>query len=246
MAFCYDLKIAVWMGTSIMKTIGLLGGMSWESTLVYYRELNQAIKHHLGGLHSAKMMMVNVDFAPIENWMCEGRWDLIAENLIEHGLTIQTAGADFLVISTNTMHKLAPQIESAIDIPLLHIADAVGREVTALGHQKVGLLGTAFTMEHDFYAQRLKRYDVDVLIPDQTARDVVNQIIFDELCLGTFKAASKQRYLEIIDHLSAAGAQAVILGCTEIGLLINQTDTDTPLIDATFSHINAVVKHALA
>lgn len=230
-----------------MKTIGLLGGMSWESTLIYYRELNEAVKRHLGGLHSAKMVLINVDFAPLEAWMSAGAWDLVAQDLIKHSHTIQQAGAEALVISTNTMHKLAPQITTAIDIPLLHIADAVGQQLVAAGHQQVGLLGTAFTMEHDFYARRLKQqFGVEVLVPEADERAIINQVIFTELCVGTLNTDSKQQYLDIIDRLSDRGAQAVILGCTEIGLLVEQADTAVPLVDATYCHIDAIAEFVLS
>jgi len=221
-----------------MKTIGILGGMSWESTQVYYQNLNQLINQKLGGLHSAKMVLINVDFEPIERLMVKGNWQCIADILIDHCLQLQSAGADFLMIATNTMHKLAPQIEQAIDIPLLHIADAVGHEVISQNKQKIGLIGTEFTMEQAFYKDRLfKQFGIETIIPNQSDRRKVNQIIFKELCQGQFNKPSKLKYLTIIEKMAEQGAEAVVLACTEIGLLINQDDTDVKLIDATFSHI---------
>ncbi|MGJ8662360.1 MAG: aspartate/glutamate racemase family protein [Marinicella sp.] len=229
-----------------MKTIGLLGGMSWESTQIYYRELNQQIGSLKGGLHSAEMVLYNVDFQPIEELMLQGEWGAIATILTDHASKIERAGADFLVIATNTMHKLAPEIATAIDIPLLHIADAVGHELSHKGIKSVGLLGTAFTMEEDFYRDRLiKQFGINTLIPAAADRKLINQVIFDELCHGQFLQSSKQDYLAIIDKLAAEGAEAIILGCTEIGLLVSQSDTKVPLVDATFSHINQIVKKAL-
>ncbi len=229
-----------------MKTIGLLGGMSWESTRIYYRELNQQINQNLGGLHSAQMVLFNVDFAPIEALMQAGEWDEIGRQLADHCKSIQSAGADFLVIATNTMHKLAPQIEAALDIPLLHIADVVGKELKNQEIKQVGLLGTAFTMEEDFYKDRLAQgYGIQTWVPNAAARHEVDRVVFEELCHGIINEQSKQIYLDTINQLTTAGAQAIILGCTEIGLLIKQSDTHVPLIDATHSHIKAAVKTAL-
>ncbi len=228
-----------------MRTIGLLGGMSWESTQVYYRQLNQLINQQFGGLHSAKMVLLNVDFDPIESLMTKGDWNQIADILITHCLQIQAAGADFLMIATNTMHKLTDQIERAIDIPLLHIADAVGHEITLQSKQKVGLLGTEFTMEQAFYKDRLfNQFGIETTTPNKADRKVVNQIIFDELCQGHFNNQSKLKYLSIIEKMAEDGAEAVVLACTEIGMLINQADTKVPLIDATFSHIRKAVQLA--
>ena len=221
--------------------------MSWESSQIYYRELNQQINQQLGGLHSAQIVMINVDFAPIEQLMLQGDWPAISDILVEHCLQLQSAGAEFIVIATNTMHKLAPDIEQALDIPLLHIADAVGRAAVALDIKTVGLLGTVFTMEQDFYSSKLKsKQGIETLIPNDEDRVVVNQIIFDELCQGQFTTSSKQQYLRVIDDLAAQGAQAVILGCTEIGLLVQQQDTSVTLLDATHEHIKLAVKHALS
>lgn len=232
---------------SPIKTIGLLGGMSWESTRIYYRELNHQINRQLGGLHSAPMVLVNVDFAPIEKWMAAGDWDAIGQHLLGHCATIQAAGAEFLMIATNTMHKLAPLIESKLDIPLLHIADAVGQQLQPLGLTQVGLLGTAFTMEEAFYRDRLSaQHGMATVVPKRSDRERVDRVIFQELCHGVCSPASKQAYLEVINDLQRQGAQAVILGCTEIGLLVQQVDTDIPLLDATHCHIQAAVKLALS
>ncbi len=229
-----------------MKTIGLLGGMSWESSQVYYRELNQRINQALGGLHSAQMVMINVDFAPIEQLMLAGDWVAVSNILIKHCLQLQGAGADFIVIATNTMHKLAPAIEAAIQVPLLHIADAVGQSKVIKPLKTVGLLGTAFTMEAEFYTTRLNtKYGLDTLIPDDGQRLMVNQIIFDELCKGQFNTSSKQQYLKVINDMAQQGAQAIVLACTEIGLLVQQDDTDVTLIDATEEHIKMAVHQAL-
>jgi len=229
-----------------MKTIGLLGGMSWESSQIYYRELNQQINQHLGGLHSAQMVMINVDFAPLEQLMIKGEWSKISDILLKHCLQLQGAGADFIVIATNTMHKLAPIIEKNLGIPLLHIADAVGQSAVKKNLNTVGLLGTAFTMEQGFYATRLEKHGIKTIIPEDDERIVVNQIIFEELCKGQLKSSSKQKYLKVIEGLARQGAQAVILGCTEIGLLVQQQDTAVTLVDATHEHIKMVVKQALS
>lgn len=230
-----------------MRTIGLLGGMSWESTESYYRTLNEGVKQALGGFHSAKIAMVSVDFAEIETLQRDGRWDAAGEALAAAARQIEHAGADFLLIATNTMHKVAPQVEAAIDIPLLHIADATAESLVADGITRVGLLGTRFTMEQDFYKQRLsERYGIDVVVPDDTQRECVHRVIFEELCLGRIESASREAFLAVIDALHARGAQAVILGCTEIAMLIKATDTQVPLYDTTALHAQAAVKRALS
>lgn len=230
-----------------MKTIGLLGGMSWESTQVYYRELNQQINQQLGGLHSAKIIMSSVDFAPIEQLMSQGDWLSISQILTKHCQTLEQAGSDFILIATNTMHKLAPEIQQGIAIPLLHIADTVGQKVQKQNIDKVGLLGTLFTMEQDFYRTKLEQtFSIKTLIPNSESRVTINQIIFDELCQGKFTDESKQHYLTVIDELSIQGAQAIILGCTEIGLLVQQQDTPIKLIDATYEHIKQAVRYSLS
>ncbi|WP_040240697.1 aspartate/glutamate racemase family protein [Chromohalobacter japonicus] len=230
-----------------MRTIGLLGGMSWESTESYYRALNEGVKQALGGFHSAKIAMVSVDFAEIETLQRDGRWDAAGEALAAAARQIEHAGADFLLIATNTMHKVAPQVEAAIDIPLLHIADATAESLVADGITRVGLLGTRFTMEQDFYKHRLsEHYGIDVIVPDDTQRERVHRVIFEELCLGRIEAASREAFLAVIDALHARGAQAVILGCTEIAMLIKATDTQVPLYDTTALHAQAAVKRALS
>ncbi len=228
-----------------MKTIGLLGGMSWESTAGYYRAINEEIKDKLGGLHSAKIAMYSVDFEPIEQLQHAGDWVGTANILIEAAKSIQTAGADFLVICTNTMHKVAPEIEEAIQIPLLHIADATAKVLVNKNIKKVGLLGTAFTMEQGFYKDRLsENYGLEVLIPKEDDRRDIHKVIYQELCLGVIKPESRTLYLRIIDDLAVQGAEAVILGCTEIGMLVNQTDTNVYLIDTTAIHAQAAVEYA--
>jgi aspartate racemase len=229
-----------------MKTIGLLGGMSWESTLEYYRAINQGIKNALGGLHSAKIVLYSVDFGPVEKMMQAGDWNGTASLLSDSARRIESAGADFLVICTNTMHIVAPQIESAIQIPLLHIADATAEVLVKDNIKTVGLLGTAFTMEQPFYRHRLMDvYGLEVRVPNAEDRQTVHQIIFQELCLGNIVPDSRAAYLRIIHDLAARGAQAVILGCTEIGMLVRQTDTRVPLLDTTAIHAQKAVSKAL-
>jgi len=228
-----------------MKTIGLLGGMSWESTLGYYRMINEGVRKALGGLHSAKIVLYSVDFEPIEKLQQAGDWEGAAALLAEAALRIQSAGADFLALCTNTMHKVAPQIERAIDIPLLHIADATAEVLLGNGIRKVGLLGTAFTMEEDFYKGRLKeKYGLRVLVPNQEDRQRVHKIIYQELCLGDVRADSRAEYVRIIDRLANQGAEAVILGCTEIGMLVSQGDTAVRLFDTTAIHAEKAVAYA--
>ena len=219
-----------------MKTIGLIGGMSWESTVSYYQLINETIKEKLGGLHSAKILLYSVDFAEIERYQASGDWDKSAEVLSQIAQILEKAGADFIVICTNTMHKVAPQIQKTISIPILHIAQATADALLENGIKKVGLLGTKYTMTQDFYKEKLFEAGLDVVIPDQAGVEEVNRIIYDELCLGQIKESSKQAYLAIIDDLKNAGAEAVILGCTEIGLLVKQEDTDMSLFDTTEIH----------
>lgn len=229
-----------------MKTIGMLGGMSWESTLSYYRALNLGVKGALGGLHSAKILLNSVDFAEIEALQHEGRWDETALILADAAVALETAGADFLMICTNTMHKVAPQIQARIKIPLLHIADATATVLRKDGVKRVGLLGTRFTMEQDFYRERIEEQGIDVIVPDAGACDLVHRVIYEELCLGKINAESKVQFLNIVDELAEAGAEAVILGCTEIALLIQQEDTPIPLYDTTAIHAEQAVLFALA
>jgi aspartate racemase len=229
-----------------MKTIGLLGGMSWESTSDYYRVINEGVKKKLGGLHSAKIALVSVDFDPIEKMQHKGDWDGTAASLCKAAQQVAAAGADFLLICTNTMHKVAPQIEKAVRIPLLHIADTTAAVLLQQGVRKVGLLGTAFTMEQDFYKGRLTdRFGLEVLIPPSEDRQIVHDIIYRELCLGNIHHDSKHQYLRIIDMLAKKGAEAIILGCTEIGMLVKQDDTPVKLFDTTAIHAKKAVEYAV-
>ncbi len=230
-----------------MKTIGLLGGMSWESTLGYYRAINEGVRQKLGGLHSAQIAMVSVDFAPIEQLQHADDWTGTAEILGDAARGVEAAGADFLLICTNTMHKVAPQIEAAIRIPVLHIADATAEVLLADGVGTVGLLGTAFTMEQAFYRGRLaERYGLEVLVPHTADRDLVHRVIYEELCQGRVEPGSKAEYLRIVASLAARGAEVVILGCTEIGMLIGQRDTEVRLLDTTLIHAQKAVELATA
>ncbi|WP_421221212.1 aspartate/glutamate racemase family protein [Aeromonas enteropelogenes] len=229
-----------------MKCIGLLGGMSWESTVSYYQALNRGVKARLGGLHSARVLLGSVDFAEIERLQHAGDWPATARLLAEAARNVQAGGADFLLIGTNTMHKVAPEIEAAIDIPLLHIADATAHQLLVDGVKKVGLLGTRFTMEQDFYKGRLQtRFGLEVLVPPEAQRERVHRIIYDELCLGQIREPSRAEYLAIIEGLAADGAEAVILGCTEIALLVGEAKAAVPLYDTTAIHAEAAVRLAL-
>ena len=228
-----------------MKTIGLLGGMSWESTLGYYRAINQGVREKLGGLHSAKIVMYSVDFEPIEQLQHAGDWEGTAGILAQAARNIEAGGADFLLICTNTMHRVAPEIEAAVQIPLLHIADATAEVLARENIGTVGLLGTAFTMEQAFYKGRLEEsHGLRVLVPEAAERALVHRVIYRELCLGTIEAESRAEYLRIIDGLAARGAEAVILGCTEIGMLVSQADTPVRLFDTTAIHAEKAVEYA--
>ncbi len=229
-----------------MKTIGLIGGMSWESTITYYQIINQRIKQLLGGLHSAKILLYSVDFAEIEHYQAQGEWEQSGRVLAEIAHNLEQAGADIIIICTNTMHKVAPQIEQNIKIPILHIAEATARVIIEQGIHKIALLGTKYTMSQDFYKQKLIDNGLEVLIPEADDMEIVNQIIYQELCLGQIEAESKQKYLEIIAKLQAAGAEGIILGCTEIGLLINQDDTSLPVFDTSQIHALAAAEVAVA
>jgi aspartate racemase len=221
--------------------------MSWESTVDYYRMINQGVKSALGGLHSAKIVMYSVDFDVVEKMQSAGDWDGAANLLIEAAKNIQVAGADFLLICTNTMHKVAPQVEAAIDIPLLHIADATAKVLEQEEIGNVGLLGTAFTMEQDFYKGRLvEQFGLRVLTPNESDRKIIHNVIYEELCLGRQLPSSRSEYLRIVNELACQGAQAVILGCTEIGMLIKQSDTNIKLLDTTEIHAQKAVEYALA
>jgi aspartate racemase len=229
-----------------MKTIGLIGGMSWESTVGYYRLINEAIRQRLGGLHSARLVLFSVDFQQIERLQQAGDWDAAGTLLADAARSLAAAGADFLVLCTNTMHKVAPAIEAAVPIPLLHIADATAAEIKRAGHARVGLLGTRFTMEQAFYRDRLReRHALEVVVPDAADRDSVHRIIYDELCRGVVRADSRDRYRTIMRGLVSQGAQAIILGCTEISLLVGQADAEVPLFDTTAIHARAAADAAL-
>lgn len=219
-----------------MKTIGLIGGMSWESTVTYYQIINEAVKERLGGLHSAKCILYSVDFQEIEECQARGDWEKSGEILADAAVSLERAGADFIVICTNTMHKVAPVIQKAVAIPVIHIADATAAELKRKNISKVALLGTKYTMLQEFYKERLMVHGVEVLIPDDAGVELVNRVIYEELCLGIISEASKAEFLRIILELESQGAEGVILGCTEIGLLVKQQDTSVPLFDTTVIH----------
>lgn len=230
-----------------MKTIGMLGGMSWESTASYYKALNEGIKESLGGLHSAKICMYSVDFDDIEKLQHQGNWSETANILSKAAIAVEAGGADFLLICTNTMHKVAQEISSKISIPILHIADATAERLLRDKIKCVGLLGTQFTMEQDFYKGRLTdNYDIQVLVPDSEERKIVHDVIYSELCLGKIIDSSRNEYLKIINNLYAKGAEAIILGCTEIALLVQQPHTSVPLYDTTEIHAAEAVKFAIS
>ena len=229
-----------------MKTIGLIGGMSWESTVTYYQLINEALKAKLGGLHSAKILLYSVDFAQIEQYQASSEWDKSAEVLTDAAKRLELAGADFIVICTNTMHKIAPQLQQALHIPILHIADATADALLAQGIRKVALLGTKYTMTQDFYKARLIALGMEVIVPNKQEIEAVNRVIYEELCLGVISEASRRKYSEIIKRLKKdEGAEAVILGCTEIGLLIKPKDSALPVFDTTRIHAEAAATMAL-
>ncbi len=229
-----------------MKTIGLIGGMSWESTVPYYQVVNRVIGKRLGGLHSAKVALYSVDFDEIETLQHESRWEESGEMLADAARAVRLAGADFIVLCTNTMHKVAPQIEAAVDVPLLHIADATAERVKAAGLTRVGLLGTRFTMEEDFYRGRLEsRHGLSVLTPPEDERALVHGVIYGELCLGSVRGESRRAFRQIVENLAARGAQGAILGCTEIGLLLRPEDAQIPLFDTASIHAEAAADYAL-
>ncbi|WP_321860612.1 aspartate/glutamate racemase family protein [Pseudomonas paraveronii] len=228
-----------------MHTIGLIGGMSWESSAEYYRIINQRVRDQLGPLRSAQLLMYSVDFGPVEQAQHAGRWDDAALILEDAARRLQAGGAECVVLCTNTMHLVAPRIEAAVSIPFLHIADAAGSAAVAAGTLTVGLLGTAFTMEQDFLTSRLAAHGLNVLVPNADERQAVHRIIYEELCVGVISEASRQVYQRVIASLAARGAQAVILGCTEIGLLIKPEHCDLPLLDTTALHAQAAVAFAL-
>jgi aspartate racemase len=230
-----------------MKTIGLIGGMSWESTVPYYRIINETVRVRLGGLHSARCVLWSFDFHEIETLQHRGEWEELTRRMVDAARAIERAGADFVIICTNTMHKMAAAVEAAIGVPLLHIADATADAIRAAGLNKVGLLATRFTMEQDFYKGRLsEKHGLDVLIPDEADRKVVHAVIYNELCAGCVSAESRRKYHAIIGRLADAGAQGIILGCTEIGLLVSPKDSPVPLFDTTPIHAQAAAELALS
>ncbi|MEJ8654360.1 aspartate/glutamate racemase family protein [Streptomyces sp. MS1.AVA.3] len=229
-----------------MKTIGLLGGMSWESTAEYYRLLNQLTRERLGGLHSSKCVLYSVDFAEIERLQVEGRWEQAAQVLAEAARALESAGADMLVLCTNTMHKVADEVAAAVTVPLVHLADTTADAVRSSGLRRVGLLGTAFTMEQDFYRGRLESHGLDVLVPDAAGRETVHRVIYEELCQGIVHETSRQAYMAVISDLVAAGAEGIVLGCTEIELLIEPEHSPVPVFPTTRLHAEAAVTRALA
>ena len=229
-----------------MKTMGLIGGMSWESSLEYYRIVNETVKEKLGGLHSCKCLMYSVDFGVIEALQHQNKWDELTKLMIEAAQNLKHGGADFIVICTNTMHKMAPEIEHATGLNVLLIVDVTGAAISKKKIKKVGLLGTRFTMEGDFYKKRLKdNYDIEVIIPEDADRQIIHDIIYNELCLGLIKDDSRQKYINIINKLCANGAEGIILGCTEIPLLIKQSDVLIPVYDTTKIHAESAVEFAL-
>lgn len=229
-----------------MKTIGMIGGMSWESTVTYYQVVNEAVKRRLGGLHSAKVLMYSVDFDEIERCQAAGEWEKSARILGDAAEALERAGADFIVICTNTMHKVAPQIQRMISVPVIHIADATAEVLKQDGIRRIALLGTRYTMTQDFYKQRLIDQGFEVLIPEEKDIEPVNRIIFEELCVGEIKDESRKEYQRIIQDLKDRGAEGVILGCTEIGMLIKPEDSVLPVYDTTLIHAQAAAEAALA
>lgn len=229
-----------------MKTLGLIGGMSWESTVPYYQIINEIVKNKLGGLHSARLILYSVEFAEIEEMQSAGQWDTAAEVLGDAARKLEACGADYIVICTNTMHKVAPQIQRMISVPVIHIADATAEVLKQDGIRRIALLGTRYTMTQDFYKQRLIDQGFEVLIPEEKDIEPVNRIIFEELCVGEIKDESRKEYQRIIQDLKDRGAEGVILGCTEIGMLISQEDSVLPVYDTTLIHAQAAAKAALA
>ena len=229
-----------------MKTIGLIGGMSWESSSEYYRIINETVRERLGGLHSAECIMYSADFEQIENLQHQGKWEELTKLMLNFAQKLEGAGADFIVICTNTMHKMAEEVENNTNIPLLHIADATAEKIIDKGLGKLGLLGTNFTMEEDFYRKRLEeKYNIEVIIPSQNDRRIIDSVIYHELCLGIIKQSSKEKYKEVINRLISDGADGVILGCTEIPLLVSQGDVEMPVFDTTTIHAKSAVEFAL-
>ena len=228
-----------------LKTIGLIGGMSWESTVTYYKIINETVKEKLGGLHSAKCILYSVDFQEIEECQANGNWEKSGEILGEAANNLEKAGADFIVICTNTMHKVINQIKEKISIPILHIAEMTAEKILEKGLKNIALLGTKYTMEQDFYKSKLIEKGINVIIPDKNDIETINEVIYDELCLGTINSNSKKKFLEIVDKLRSKGAEGIILGCTEIGLLIKNEDTDVPLFDTAIIHAEQAAMYSI-
>ena len=228
-----------------LKTIGLIGGMSWESTVTYYKIINEVIKEKLGGLHSAKCVLYSVDFQEIEEYQANGNWEKSGEILGEAAYNLEKAGADFIVICTNTMHKVVNQIKEKISIPILHIAEMTAEKILEKRLKNIALLGTKYTMEQDFYKSKLIEKGINVIIPDKNDIEIINEVIYDELCLGTINSDSKKKFLEIVDKLRNKGAEGIILGCTEIGLLIKNEDTDVPLFDTAIIHAEQAAMYSI-
>ena len=228
-----------------LKTIGLIGGMSWESTVTYYKIINETVKEKLGGLHSAKCILYSVDFQEIEECQVNGNWEKSGEILGEAAYNLEKAGADFIVICTNTMHKVVNQIKEKISVPILHIAEMTAEKILEKGLKNIALLGTKYTMEQDFYKSKLIEKGINVIIPDKNDIETINEVIYDELCLGTINFNSKKKFLEIVDKLRSKGAEGIILGCTEIGLLIKNEDTDVPLFDTAIIHAEQAAMYSI-
>ena len=228
-----------------LKIIGLIGGMSWESTVTYYKIINETVKERLGGLHSAKCILYSVDFQEIEECQANGNWEKSGEILGEAANNLEKAGADFIVICTNTMHKVVDQIKEKISIPILHIAEMTAEKILEKGLKNIALLGTKYTMEQDFYKSKLIEKGINVIIPDKNDIEIINEVIYDELCLGIINSNSKKKFLEIVDKLRNKGAEGIILGCTEIGLLIKNEDTDVPLFDTAIIHAEQAAMYSI-
>lgn len=228
-----------------LKTIGLIGGMSWESTVTYYKIINETVKEKLGGLHSAKCILYSVDFQEIEECQANGNWEKSGEILGEAAYNLEKAGADFIVICTNTMHKVVNQIKEKISVPILHIAEMTAEKILEKGLKNIALLGTKYTMEQDFYKSKLIEKGINVIIPDKNDIEIINEVIYDELCLGTINFNSKKKFLEIVDKLRSKGAEGIILGCTEIGLIIKNEDTDVPLFDTAIIHAEQAAMYSI-
>ena len=228
-----------------LKTIGLIGGMSWESTVTYYKIINETVKEKLGRLHSAKCILYSVDFQEIEECQANGNWEKSGEILGEAAYNLEKAGADFIVICTNTMHKVVNQIKEKISVPILHIAEMTAEKILEKGLKNIALLGTKYTMEQDFYKSKLIEKGINVIIPDKNDIEIINEVIYDELCLGIINSNSKKKFLEIVDKLRSKGAEGIILGCTEIGLLIKNEDTDVPLFDTAIIHAEQAAMYSI-